>query len=94
MNTPRPFPLGTLHMSSIPAFGQAFKPFKDGGCEFIYGSPPNDNQCNNPAAYEINSTLVGGRSSGGRYLVCEHHKDELFKYVKELGEHATIKKLT
>lgn len=89
---PAPYPLGSLHMSTISEFKPLFKPFKDGGCEFIYGSPPRDEQCTKPAAYEIKSSLVGN-STGGRYLVCEQHKDELFKYIKGLDEEAAIEPL-
>lgn len=89
----RAFPLGSQHMSNLPFFQSAFKPFKDNGCEFIYGSPPRDEQCTKPPAYEIKSTAIKGRSTDGRYLVCEKHRDELYNYVKGLDPDATIEKL-
>jgi hypothetical protein len=93
MNKENPQINGALHMSSIPLFKSLFKPFKDNGCEFIYGSPPNDIQCAKTPAFEIKSTIKGN-STDGNYRVCEQHKDELFKYIKSLDTNATIEKLT
>lgn len=94
LNNPARKPsIGAFHMSTIPAFKSLFKPFNDGGCEFIYGSPPRDEQCTKPAAYEIKSSIKG-KSTGNRYLVCEKHRDELYNYIKGLDPDATIEPIS